>query len=249
MLIPYIDVARLIAYRSASVAAGFVDGRVRLVCTLPRRHECAACVPSLRGRRCVAAAVVLQCRQCRRCRNPTPALGGCPLSLPGAQRSARARSCVLSSCSSSSCWATLRLAAQYSRSTFFSSAASLLLSSSTCAARGAEWSRLPGSAGSSGLVAASHLAPPGLDLALQLLDELVLRRDLPGLGLPDGGLARLNSARAGGCGTRAPRRRPFSARDRSRVLLALAFVSVSDRMSALSCAATARMWTLQLARV
>ena len=169
------------------------------------------CVPSLRGRRCVAAAVVLQCRQCRRCRNPTPALGGCPLSLPGAQRSARARSCVLSSCSSSSCWATLRLAAQYSRSTFFSSAASLLLSSSTCAARGAEWSRLPGSAGSSGLVAASHLAPPGLDLALQLLDELVLRRDLPGLGLPDGGLARLNSARAGGCGTRAPRRRRLPA--------------------------------------
>ena len=207
------------------------------------------CVPTRCGRRCAAAAVVLQCRQCRRCRNPTPALGGCPLSLPGAQRSARARSCVLSSCSSSSCWATLRLAAQYSRSTFFSSAASLLLSSSTCAARGAEWSRLPGSAGSSGLVAASHLAPPGLDLALQLLDELVLRRDLPGLGLPDGGLARLNSARAGGCGTRAPRRRPFSARDRSRVLLALAFVSVSDRMSALSCAATARMWTLQLARV
>eukprot|EP00964_Phaeocystis_antarctica_P096080 scaffold62446_cov51-Phaeocystis_antarctica.AAC.4 len=45
-----------------------------------------------------------------------------------------------------------------------------------------------------------HLAPPGLDLALQLFDELVLRRDLPGLDLPDGGRARLDSARAVGVG-------------------------------------------------
>ena len=53
-----------------------------------------------------------------------------------------------------------------------------------------------------------HLAPPRLDLALQLLDEFVLRRDLPGLGLRVGGRARLNSDRALGEWAHTPQRRP-----------------------------------------